>query len=74
MKPFVTISLFFVILFAVSPSVNGQIKVFSNNNVGVGWTGTAPSSKLVLNSAGNSMYQAYFYNANISTGGAAVAM
>ena len=49
-----------------------QIKVFSNNYVGINYNST-PLSRFVLNSGGLSGYQAYFYNPNISTTGAALA-
>jgi len=49
-----------------------QIKVFSNNYVGINYNST-PLSRFVLNSGGLTGYQAYFYNPNISTTGAALA-
>lgn len=50
----------------------GQIKVFSNNYVGINYN-TTPLSRFVLNSGGLAGYQAYFYNPNISTTGSALA-
>jgi Chaperone of endosialidase len=70
LKPSFLIILFY---YCICSETNCQIKVFSNNYVGINWT-TTPASRLVLNAAGNSTYQAYFYNPNISTGGATLAL
>ena len=70
LSKFCLLPVFFSAIFCFNAT--GQIKVFSNNYVGINWT-TTPASRFVLNGAGNSMYQAYFYNPNISTGGATLA-
>lgn len=50
---------------------NCQIKVFSNNYVGINYNST-PSSRFVINSGGQAGYQAYIFNPSISTSGAAL--
>lgn len=50
---------------------NGQIKVSSNNYVGINYEGV-PLSRFVINSAGDASYQAYIYN-SVSASGAALA-
>jgi hypothetical protein len=64
----------FLFLFFTAFSFNSlcQIRVFSNNYVGINFS-TTPSSRFVINAAGNSAYQAWIYNPNISTTGAALA-
>lgn len=59
-------------LFLTAFNINSicQIKVFSNNYVGINCS-TAPASRFAINATGYSNYQAYIYNPNISvTGGA----
>jgi len=73
MKPIFKFSfslIFFLTVFCLSSI--GQIKVSSNNYVGINYTST-PLSRFVINAAGNSGYQAYFYNPNISITGGALA-
>jgi hypothetical protein len=70
MKKFIFLILLF--LSAFSFNANGQIKVFNNNYVGINFS-TVPLSRFVINAAGNSAYQAWIYNPNISTTGAALA-
>jgi hypothetical protein len=65
-----TLILFLSILFCFD--LAGQIKVSTNNYVGINYSST-PASRFVINSAGNSAYQAYIYNPNISTSGGALA-
>jgi hypothetical protein len=54
-----------VFLFGRSESFS-QLKVFPNNYVGINYTST-PSSRFVINHAGNSAYQAYIYNPSSSS-------
>jgi hypothetical protein len=62
--------LFFLFLVIFSFNSNCQIKVFSNNYVGINYNST-PLSRFVINGAGSSAYQAYIYNPNISISGGA---
>ncbi len=50
-------------------ALHGQIKVFSNGNVGIKYTTNTPLSKLVFNSQGNSSYDVYFYAGSRSSSG-----
>lgn len=59
-------------LSAIGLNSFSQIKVSNNNYVGINYSST-PSSRFVINAAGNSAYQAYIYNPNISVSGAALA-
>lgn len=59
------------LLSAFSLNSISQIKVFSNNYVGINWN-TTPASRFAINSAGYSSHQASIYNANISTSGGAL--
>lgn len=61
-------------LFLIVFSLNSfcQIKVSSNNYVGINYD-AIPASRFVINAAGNSAYQAWIYNPSISTSGAALA-
>jgi hypothetical protein len=68
-KSFCSLFLFFTAFSLIS---HCQIRVFSNNYVGINYN-TTPSSRFVINAAGNSAYQAWMYNPNISTTGAALA-
>jgi hypothetical protein len=72
MKTVLKISCLLFSLSAMSLNSLGQIKVSNNNYVGINYSST-PLSRFVINSAGNSAYQAYIYNPAISTNGAALA-
>lgn len=73
MKTRITLfSLMVFLLLLTGISMYGQIKVSSNNYVSINYSST-PLSRFVINSAGNAAYQAYIYNPNISTSGAALA-
>ncbi len=61
-----------ILLIVLSANLNGQIKVFDNGNVGIKYTAGTPLSKLVLNSAGISNFEAYFYAGNRSSSGGAL--
>lgn len=70
MKPILSLSLITLILVFISwHKVNCQIKVSSNNYVGINYDGT-PLSRFVINSAGNASYQAYIYNPGSGSGAA----
>jgi hypothetical protein len=70
MKTLTKFSCLLLFLSAFSLNSIGQIKVSTNNYVGINYSST-PLSRFVINAAGNSGYQAYIYNPNISvTGGA----
>ena len=64
-----------IFLFSTGLVINSycQIKVFDNNYVGINYNST-PSSRFVINSAGNTAYQAYIYGPNISASGGALAV
>lgn len=65
-------SLILLVGFMVLPQASSsQIKVSTNGNVGVNFTGVA-SSRFSVNSAGASNYQGYFYNPNMSVSGGGV--
>lgn len=70
MKKF--IFLIFLFLTAFSFSSTGQIKVFSNNYVGINYDAT-PLSRFVINAAGSSAFQAYIYNPTIPISGGGLA-
>ena len=53
----------------VPMTLNGQIKVFDNGNVGIKYTTSTPLSKLVLNSQGYSTWDAHFYTGIRSSSG-----
>jgi hypothetical protein len=72
MKTLSKISCLLFSLSALSLNSFSQIKVSTNNYVGINYSST-PLSRFVINSAGNSAYQAYIYNPAISTNGAALA-
>lgn len=57
------------LLLAPSATLNGQVKVFDNGNVGIKYTTATPLSKLVLNAQGYSAYDAHFYTGSRSSSG-----
>jgi hypothetical protein len=71
MKTLLKFSYLLLFLIAYSLNSNCQIKVSTNNYVGINYTAT-PLSRFVINSAGNSAFQAYIYNPDISTTGGAL--
>jgi len=50
-------------------TLNGQIKVFDNGNVGIKYTTSVPLSKFVLNAQGYSNYDVHFYTGSRSSSG-----
>jgi len=73
MKIQIKLNLVFLAVFGISIITTGQIKVFENNYVSINYSST-PSSRFVINSAGNSAYQAYIYGPNIFISGGALAV
>ncbi|HPM02971.1 MAG TPA: tail fiber domain-containing protein [Candidatus Cloacimonadota bacterium] len=71
MKIQIKLNLVFLAVFGISIISTGQIKVSTNNYVGINYSST-PLSRFVINAAGNSGYQAYIYNPNISVAGGAL--
>lgn len=61
------------LFFACYLQVNSQIKVSNNNFVGINYE-EVPISRFVINGPGQSGYQAYIYNPNISTSGGSLVL
>jgi hypothetical protein len=63
---------FFLVILVVSTTLNAQIKVFSNGNVGIKYTTNTPLSSFALNSQGVSSYEASFYSGNKTVSGGTI--
>lgn len=63
---------FVLTVLVVSVTLNAQIKVFSNGNVGIKYTATTPLSSFALNSQGVTSYEASFYGGNKTTSGGTI--